>query len=192
LISSVLRRNPRRVEEMKLTRKSKLSKVENKIAGANIYLLEHPRAKVETQVKNLRKYVQKLKLDEYVQVVAVAVGGGDNQTRRVGLEIDQDELDELSKLDGCYVIKTNLKKSKNLSKEIIHERYKALSEVEWAFRTKKTGYLEVRPVFVRKETRTRGHLLITMLVRVVIFIMGFKALAGSRVPLFDGVIIRCG
>jgi len=56
-----------------------------------------------------------------------------------------------------------LEKSKNLSKEIIHERYKALSEVEWAFRTQKTGYLEVRPVFVRKETRTRAHLLITML-----------------------------
>ncbi|UCH94610.1 MAG: hypothetical protein JSV88_30685 [Candidatus Aminicenantes bacterium] len=91
------------------------------------------------------------------------MGGGDSQTRRVGLEIDKDKLDELSKLDGCYVLKTNLKKSKNLSKEVIHERYKDLSEVEWAFRTQQTGYLEVRPFFVRKESRIIGHLLITML-----------------------------
>jgi transposase len=159
----ILRRNPHRVEEMKWTRESKLSKVKNKIACANTYLSEHPRAKVETQVKNLRKYLQKLKLAEYVEVLAKRGGGGDRQTRSVGIEIDQDKLNELSKLDGCYVIKTNLNKSKNLGKEVIHERYKALSEVEWAFRTQKTGYLEVRPIFVRKETRTRGHLLITML-----------------------------
>lgn len=162
----ILRRNPHRVEEMKWTRESKLSKVKNKITCANTYLLEHPRAKVETQVKNLRKYLEKLKLDKYVEVVEVLAkggGGGDRQTRSVGIEIDQDKLNELSMLDGCYVIKTNLNKSKNLSKEVIHERYKALSQVEWAFRTQKTGYLEVRPIFVRKETRTRGHLLITML-----------------------------
>lgn len=157
----ILRRNPHRVEEMKLSRESKLSKVKNKISCANTYLLEHQRAKVETQVKNLRNYVAKLKLDKYVEVLAM--GDGDSQTRKVGLEIDQDKLDELSKLDGCYVLKTNLKKSINLSKEVIHDRYKALAEVEWAFRTQKTGYLEVRPVFVRKKTRTRGHLLITML-----------------------------
>lgn len=169
----ILRRNPHRAEEMEWTRESKLCKVKNKLSWANTYLLEHPRAKVETQVKNLRNYVGKLKLNDYVEVqvqvqvqVKVKVeemGVVDRQTRRVDLEIDQDKLAELSKLDGCYVLKTNLKKSKNLSKEVIHERYKALSEVEWAFRTQKTGYLEVRPIFVRKETRTRGHLLITML-----------------------------
>lgn len=159
----ILRRNPHRVEEMKWTRESKLSKVKNKISWANTYLLEHSRAKVETQVKNLKNYVEKLKLDDYVEVLAKGGGGGNGQTRSVGIEIDQDKLNESSKLDGCYVIKTNLNKSKNLSKEVIHERYKALSEVEWAFRTQKTGYLEVRPIFVRKETRTRGHLLITML-----------------------------
>jgi transposase len=157
----ILRRNPHRAEEMKWTRESKLSKVKNKIACANTYLLEHPRAKVETQVKDIKKYLQKLKMSEYVKVLATS--GGESQTRSVSVEIDQDKLNELSKLDGCYVIKTNLNKSKNLTKEVIHERYKALSEVEWAFRTQKTGYLEVRPVFVRKETRTRGHFFITML-----------------------------
>jgi hypothetical protein len=156
---------------MERTRESKLCQVKNKLSLANNYLLEHPRAKVETQGKKLRNYVGKLKLSDYVEVqvqvqvpVPVEVdviGVGDSQTRRVDIEIDQDKLAELSKLDGCYVLKTNLEKSKNLSKEIIHDRYKALSEVEWAFRTQKTGYLEVRPIFVRKQARTRAHLLIT-------------------------------
>jgi len=33
----------------------------------------------------------------------------------------------------------------------------ALQKVERDFRTMKTGLLEIRPLFVRKESRTRGH-----------------------------------
>jgi hypothetical protein len=35
--------------------------------------------------------------------------------------------------------------------------------VETAFRTCKTSHLEVRPVFVRTEANTRGHVLVVML-----------------------------
>ena len=37
-----------------------------------------------------------------------------------------------------------------------------------AFRTIKTGFLEVRPIFVRKESRTRGHLFVTMLAYMLV------------------------
>jgi transposase len=153
----ILRRNPRRKEEMEKTRESKLLKAQKKVEIANIYLTEHPKSKTETQLKNLTQYLVKLKLNEYVTV------SEKSDTRCISIEIDEEKLKEICKLDGCYVIKTNLEKSKNLTKEIIHERYKALAEVEFAFRTQKTGYLEVRPVFVRKEKKTRAHLLITML-----------------------------
>jgi transposase len=153
----VLRRNARRAQEMKQTRHSKLSRATVKVQYCNQYLSEHKRAKVQTQVKNMTQYLCHLKLDKYVKVT------GDVQARIIRLEVNEEKLDEISKLDGCYVIKTDLKKSQGLKKETIHNRYKALSEVEWAFRTQKTGYLEVRPVFVRKEIRTRAHLLITML-----------------------------
>jgi len=49
------------------------------------------------------------------------------------------------------------------NKETIHERYKDLSLVEWAFRTSKTVELEMRPLFVRLESRTRGHAFVVML-----------------------------
>ena len=49
------------------------------------------------------------------------------------------------------------------SKELIHERYKDLALVEWAFRTSKTVQLEMRPIYVRLASRTRGHALVVML-----------------------------
>ena len=45
----------------------------------------------------------------------------------------------------------------------MHARYKDLAKVESAFRTIKTGMLGIRPVYVRKESRTRGHVVVTML-----------------------------
>ena len=46
---------------------------------------------------------------------------------------------------------------------LVHDSYVALQKVERDFRTMKTGLLQVRPVFVRKDSRTRGHVLCCML-----------------------------
>jgi len=45
----------------------------------------------------------------------------------------------------------------------VHERYKDLALVEQNFRTSKTVELEMRPVHVRLEASTRGHVLVVML-----------------------------
>ena len=50
-----------------------------------------------------------------------------------------------------------------LSTDRIHDSYMAPQKVERDFRTMKTGLLEIRPVFVRKESRTRGHVFCSML-----------------------------
>jgi len=71
-------------------------------------------------------------------------------------------LVEIEKLDGCYVLKTDLNK-KAADKETVHSRYKDLAQVEWAFRTSKTTHLEMRPVNVRLASRTRGHVFVVML-----------------------------
>ena len=39
----------------------------------------------------------------------------------------------------------------------VHDSTMAIEKVERDFRTLKTGLLEVRPVWVRKKSRTRGH-----------------------------------
>ena len=50
-----------------------------------------------------------------------------------------------------------------MSKESVHARYKDLAMVEAAFRTCKTGHLELRPIYVRKAGRTRAHVFVVML-----------------------------
>ena len=50
-----------------------------------------------------------------------------------------------------------------LDTQTVHDRSKDLAHVEQNIRMLKTGLLEVRPVFVRKDTRTRGHVFVCML-----------------------------
>jgi transposase len=71
-------------------------------------------------------------------------------------------LAEAQKLDGCYVIKTDLL-ADWATTQVVHDRYKDLALVEQNFRTSKTVELEMRPVHVRLEASTRGHVLVVML-----------------------------
>jgi hypothetical protein len=149
------RRNPTRAAEIEATRADKLLRLEQKVKGCNDYLTAHPRASLQTRLKALSKEVEKLKLQGWVGVKAA-------ETRLLALEIDQPAQDEEAKLDGCYVLKTDLS-AEQASKEVVHERYKDLALVEQAFRTAKTVQLEMRPIHVRREVSTRGHALVVML-----------------------------
>ena len=53
------------------------------------------------------------------------------------------------------------------SAQTVHDRYKDRAEVERAFRTFKSGHLEIRPTFVRTEASTRGHVFVVMLAYLV-------------------------
>jgi hypothetical protein len=89
-----------------------------------------------------------LKIDQWAIV--------SSKGRSVSLAKDAKQPQEVEKLDGCYVLKTDLPADK-APKEVVHDRYKDLALVEWAFRASKTVELEMRPVNVRLESRTRGH-----------------------------------
>ena len=158
-IRYILRRNPFRVEQINESRMSKRRSVEKLLKKKNIYLREHARAKVETAIKDIIKKIVRLKIDKWLGVIS--------QERTLKLEVDDEALEEESCLDGCYVIKTDLPKDV-ADKQIIHNRYKDLAEVERAFRTFKTGFLEVRPVYVRTEKSTRGHVLVVMLSYIIV------------------------
>ena len=155
----ILRRNPIRAQEIKEGREDKLQSIRRRIAEKNTYLEEHSRASVEVACKNLSAYCNKLKIGDWVKVEC--------QNRQLILTTDKDLLEDRCKLDGCYVLKTDLATEK-VSKETIHSRYKDLTLVESAFRDSKTVVLELRPVNVRKESRTRGHVFIVMLAYLLI------------------------
>jgi transposase len=65
-------------------------------------------------------------------------------------------------LDGVYVIRTGVAKRTMDSDDTVRN-YKALSNVERAFRSFKTVDLKVRPIHHRLETRVRAHIFLCML-----------------------------
>ena len=153
-IRYILRRNPWRAKEIAVNREAKSDSIKKRVDKANQYLSEHRKASPDIQLRDLKKYTDKLKVSSWV-ILKIVDG-------QIEMSKDKDKLIEISRLDGSYAIKTDLL-TKDLSKESIHQRYKDLIKVENAFRTMKTECLEVRPVYVRNARRTRGHVFLTML-----------------------------
>ena len=152
----IMRLNQYRREEIRSTRDEKILKLEKFIEESNKFLSDekHKRAKVSTIFKKLVKKCEALNLSYILAIY-------DEVNRTIGISIDQAKKLELESLDGCYCLITDLPKT--VTKEIIHSRYKGLSQVERAFRTIKTDHLELRPIYVRKKESTEAHVLITTL-----------------------------
>ena len=159
-IRYIYRLNPIRVMEIKEVRKSKLRKLQDLCTQKIKYLAEHPGAKVKVAKRIVKGKAKKLKIDTWVSIKA--------RDRNLSVEIKETELEEEEKLDGCYVIKTDLS-VETASKQTIHDRYKGLAEVEWAFRTMKTTLLHIRGIFVRKANRTRAHVFTIMLAYLIAY-----------------------
>jgi hypothetical protein len=66
------------------------------------------------------------------------------EERTLTLAKETEQLQEVEKLYGSYVLKTDFPANK-APKEVVHDRYKDLALVEWAFRTNNTVQLEMRP-----------------------------------------------
>jgi hypothetical protein len=76
-------------------------------------------------------------------------------------ERDEASIAEEAKLDGLYVIRTNVAPERLSTAEVVLA-YKSLEEVEIAFRHFKLRELEVRPVYHYLEDRVRAHVLLCM------------------------------
>ena len=159
-IRYIIRRNPHRAEQIAKTRLDKLASLEKLVRQRNHYLSEHPRATIAVAKRKAETKAAKLKIDSWAKI--------DNDHRTLRIRCDQSALDDKSKLDGCYVIKSDLDKAA-VSAVTIHDRYKSLSDVEWAFRTMKTTLLELRAIFVRKAPRTRAHVFIMMMAYMIAY-----------------------
>ncbi len=158
-IRYILRRNPLRAKEIADNRQDKFQALLAKVERSNNYLKDHERAGVDIQLRDLKAYADKLKILSWLDFNV--------DDRSIHLSQDEHRLEVVSRLDGCYVIKTDLT-VEQCDAQTVHDRYKDLSQVEHAFRTMKTGLLQVRPVYVRKAKRTRGHVFITSLAYMII------------------------
>jgi hypothetical protein len=153
----ILRRNPQRVADIRRTRQEKQAAITQLCHQKNGYLADHPRAQVQTAIKEIEGRMARLKVAGWLRLEA--------HGRQLHLQEDTEALAKEAKLDGCYVLKSDA--PKDLATHLLHARYKDLADVEHAFRTCKTALLEMRPWYVWSEKSTRGHALVVMLAYLV-------------------------
>src|SRR5262247_2590037 len=158
-IRYVLRRNPVRAQEARDTRHAKLATLQALVAKQNHYLTDHPRANAQGAWQKLVARATTLRIADWVELTVAE--------RAITLTVLEDAQREAAKLDGCYVLKTDLTPAQ-APKEMVHDRYKDLASVEQAFRSCKTAHLEVRPIFLRLAERTRAHAFVVMLAYQII------------------------
>jgi hypothetical protein len=158
-IRYIVRRNPLRAEEVAAVRRDKQRSMEQWVAKKNAYLAAHPRAQVAVALRECHTKLIRLKIDDGLT--------GESEGRTLCLQVHAEAQREAAKLDGCYVLKTDLPQAV-AGTEVIQERYQDLALVEQAFRTCKTAHLAVRPVYVRTAASTRGHVLVVMVAYIII------------------------
>lgn len=150
----ILRRNPIRREQIALNRKSKLASVQKLAQQQTDYLAAHPRAEPDKAALRVSERIKKLKIDKWASAQA--------QGRSLSIVLDEVARDAEALLDGCYVIQSDVSPD-DADARTLHDRYCDLEMVERSFRTMKTTHLDLRPLFVRKEESTKGHVLVVML-----------------------------
>ena len=144
----ILRKNPEEARRIRHRLEDKLFKLRTKIAQRNELVEKSSRRKPQAGLTALQQWMRGHKI---AGLVSLALDG-----RKIVETLDTQAEARALELAGCYVIVTDVAKDK-LAAQAVHDSYMALQKVERDFRTMKTGLLEIRPLFVRKESRTRGH-----------------------------------
>ena len=96
----ILKRNPVRAEEIAASRKSKLQSLRDFATKKNEYLSSRPKASPEKALKHVQRRAITLKIDAWIKC--------EIDERKITLQTDETKLSELSLLDGCYCLTTNV------------------------------------------------------------------------------------
>ncbi len=126
--------------------------------------------------RNLEKVRDRVRAGKLVgqDKIGVAVGRVINQykvAKHIDLTIEEgtlrwarnaDSIRAEAALDGIYIIRTSVPSERMDGPECVRS-YKALANVERAFRSLKTVDLKVRPIHHRTADRVRAHILLCML-----------------------------
>jgi len=150
----VLRKNEAEEARVHHRWEDKLAKLGGKVAERNQRVKKSKRCQPEAGRRQLQAWVSRHKLTGQVELRL--------EDRTLTLERNQAAIDRAMQLAGCYAVVTDVPKEQ-MNEQGVHDSYMSLQKVERDFRLLKTGLLEVRPVFVRKESRTRGHVFCCML-----------------------------
>lgn len=150
----LLRKNEAEAARHRQRLEDKLAKLQEKIEQRNEKVQNSPRCQPEAGLRQLQAWLARYKLSGQVELRL--------QGRKLVLQRNQAGIDRALQLAGCYVVVSDVPPPQ-LSSRQVHDSYVGLQKVERDFRQLKTGLLEVRPIWVRKQSRTRGHVFCCML-----------------------------
>ncbi len=175
-IRYIVRQNPTRRDEIRETRESKITRLKEFVDIKKEYYNTHYRAKQETVEKHINKKISNLKLSRFISYTITSKDGdivvkdkdGNEELKTKALIVieiitNKKVKKEVEQLDGCYVVTTSLTDTTKHTKEDIHHAYKTLIKVENAFKTLKTEFLEIRPLYLKTDKRIKGHIALSML-----------------------------
>jgi transposase len=150
----ILRRDPATQRKEQHRRADKIRRLTTLVEQRNAFVTQSKRAKPEAGLNRLQAWVRRHKISGFIELSL--------NSRVIELHLDEARYADAQLLDGCYCIETDVV-AERMDKQHVHDRYKDLQRVEQDFRRLKTAALEVRPIFLRKAQRTRGHVFIAML-----------------------------
>jgi hypothetical protein len=150
----VLRCNPQTQARERARRADQWQRVRARLEARNAQVEQKPRCEPGSSLRVAQAWLKKYRLGGWVSVRL--------EGRQVIWTEDTTARETEAQLDGCYVVESDLPAAM-ASTQQVHDRYVDLTRVERDFRTLKTGLLEIRPVFLRKADRTRGHALVSLL-----------------------------
>ena len=150
----ILRCNPQTQARERARRADQWARVQAKLTARNQLVEQKPRSDPQSSLRQAQALLTRYRLQGWVKV---ALAG-----RKVVWTEDRVARQQQAELDGCYVLESDLPKAAADTQQV-HDRYLDLTRVERDFRTLKTGLLQLRPIFLRKEGRTRGHALVCLL-----------------------------
>jgi transposase len=150
----IVRRNETvRVREGR-RREDKLAQLQAKVAERNAFVKNAKRANAATGLAALQRWTKSHKLSAFVTLVL--------NERVIVCTIDEEAKGQDALLDGCYLLETDVPLPL-MDAKTVDARYRDLQKVERNFRTVKTTFLEIRPIFLRKAERTKAHVFVAML-----------------------------
>ena len=150
----IVRRNETvRVREER-RREDKLAQLQAKIADRNAFVTNSRRASAAIGLAALQRWAKRHRLAAFVTLAL--------NERVIVCTIDQEAKAQDALLDGCYLLETDVPQGL-MDAKTVDARYRDLQKVERNFRTVKTTFLEIRPIFLRKAERTKAHVFVAML-----------------------------
>jgi len=157
-VRHILCYNPMRRERDAAVRLRLIEKTEEKLTSIEANVRDGRLKNKEKMEKRLWRWLNRWGMERFF---TVETGEGRFAWRR-----NEAQIERYSRLDGCYVITSNIEPERMETAEVV-ARYKSLQQVERAFRSMKTADLFVRPIRHWNADRVKGHVFMCMLAYLV-------------------------